>query len=47
MKFVFALLVALGLSAPFATAAFAGPDDCTDGQIWDEDSGACVEAPQD
>ncbi len=45
MKTVFALLVALGLMAPFATAAFAGPDDCGDGQVWDEDSQACVDNP--
>lgn len=46
MKTLVALVVALGLTTPFATAAFAGPDDCTDGQVWDEDTQTCV-TPQD
>jgi hypothetical protein len=41
MKTVLALLVALGLLAPIATAAFA--DDCPQGQTWDEDSQTCVD----
>jgi hypothetical protein len=45
MKIVFAVLVALGLMGPLATAAFAGPDDCGDGQMWDDDSQACVDNP--
>lgn len=40
MKTLVALLVALGLSAPFATVAFAG--DCEEGQTWDEASESCV-----
>lgn len=43
MKTVIAFLVALGMSLSFATAAFAGPDDCADGQTWDEDSQSCVD----
>jgi len=46
MKTLVALVVALGLSAPFATAAFAGPGDCAEGQVWDEDTESCV-TPQD
>jgi len=45
MKTVFAVLVAMGLMGPLATAAFAGPDDCGDGQVWDEDSQSCVDNP--
>jgi hypothetical protein len=45
MKTLVALVVALGLMAPFATVAFAGPDDCKDGQVWDEDTQTCVTAP--
>jgi len=45
MKTLFAVLVALGLMGPLATAAFAGPDDCGDGQIWDDNSQSCVDNP--
>jgi hypothetical protein len=41
MKTVFALLVALGLMAPFATSAFAA--NCPQGQTWDENTQTCVD----
>ncbi|WP_292523878.1 hypothetical protein [Methyloceanibacter sp.] len=43
MRTVIAFVVALGLSASFATVAFAGPDDCADGQTWDEATQTCVD----
>jgi hypothetical protein len=40
MKTLTALLVAFGISASFATSAFA--TDCEDGEQWDEATEACV-----
>lgn len=42
MKTLFALFIALGLTVPVATAAFAGPEDCAEGQSWDEATESCV-----
>jgi hypothetical protein len=45
MKKLIAMLIALGLAAPFASLAFAEPTDqasCEDeGMQWDEDTQTC------
>jgi hypothetical protein len=41
MKTAIALLVALGIMAPFATSAFA--QSCPEGKTWDEKTETCVD----
>jgi hypothetical protein len=42
MKTLFALIVALGVAAPYATAALA--QECDEGMVWDEDTESCQPA---
>ena len=42
MKTLIALIVALGLAAPFATSALA--QECDEGMVWDEATESCQPA---